>query len=335
MPTPTSGSKPRLSVIMTVYDREPEVLLAVLRSLHRCDLEGVELIVVNDESAVPYGFVKEYMMHRFETWTWHQLEPYEKWEVPGTGFNNPARAFNKGLLLSGGENVALMSSDTLIPPRTMKAALSAPLNEMPYTPLVLDLDSQMQYCGPKRLFPMPWFLCMKRELAIEVGGWDEEYLKGVDFEDNDFVGRAVLKAGGFITDWENVVYHMTHPQPLYTMWETSQEVKDAHGRNRQRTKDKWAGIPFDAECTPFEVLRKPHRLGGVYQQCRYKGDLLERTIEMTSGIVVEERDALQERGAETVGAHEKGNGSPGGSEEGGGVGQGERGEEAAGAETAQ
>ena len=202
------------SIIMTVWNREPEVLLATLRALSRCDLSDSEVVLVNDRSDMDYSWIRAYAEPRLAGFRWIDLEPYEAFRIAG-GFNNPARAFNAALLAATGDNLVILSSDVLMPPKTFERIRRFDLSEMAVTPLVTDLESGMQYCGPMRLFPMPWCLAARREHALDINGWDENYLRGMCYEDNDFVGRLVMRAKRFVADWSVVAYHQSHDQPAY------------------------------------------------------------------------------------------------------------------------
>lgn len=279
-----------LSVVMTVWNREPEILLATLRSLGRCLIEGMQVIVVNDGSTLNYEWAKSYVTEKLGG-IWHDIEPYEAFRID-EGFNNPARVFNQGLLLAESDRLIVMSSDVIVPKRTMAKALRADFSQMVWTPYVEDTDGgpplNGEYCGPTRLFPMPWFLGMHRPHALEVGGWDETYLKGICYEDNDFVGRLCLKTGRFVGDWSVKVFHQSHTQNAYQYQiGDGSELAQANVRNRDLTQLKWGGIPFDAEYTPFDVNRKMHASGEVGHECIDKSGKLERAVRMTTGLVAD------------------------------------------------
>lgn len=270
---------PESSFIMTVYNREPEVLLSTLRGLFRSIDDDSEVIVVNDGSEYGYQWARAYAEPRFPRFKWLDIEPYEACRINGN-FNNPAKAFNAALSLATGKRLYVMSSDVIVTPNAIKQSLKFDFSEMAWTPLVLDLESSVHYCGPSRVFPAPWCLGLDRQIAIDAGGWDENYLKGMCYEDNDFIGRTLLKTGRFIGDWSVQVYHQSHLQPAYEVHE--EHVMLANRINKTYTKRKWAGIPFSGSEDPcFDVLRKPYVTGDIVHECRYYGTLLEDTIRMT------------------------------------------------------
>jgi len=265
-----------LSVVMTVYNREPEVLLAVLRSLWRSVPQGTQLVIVDDGSTIDYAFARGYISNHFEDAIWHRIDLYEAYRIAG-GYNNPARAFNAAVDLARHERLIIMSSDVLANPKVFARLHAYEPREAIYTPAVIDTESGMQYCGPQRVFPMPWLLGTSKSLTAEVGGWDELYLKGLCYEDNDFIGRLALACGQIIGDWNNIVYHISHDQPAYVV--TDHDVAAANERNRKHTLARWKGIPFDRDCSPFDVMRAMHPSGDIAYNCIDRNGILTKIIE--------------------------------------------------------
>lgn len=249
----------KTSVLMTVHDREPEVLLATLRSLHRGGLGESELIIVDDRSSMDYSWVRDYAKPRFSNVKWIPTGDYKGFRVEGYG--NPSRAFNVGVEIATGECLVVMSSDVIVTPGAIKSLERYWTPECLWTPCVIDMDSRHEYCGPTRPFPMPWMLAMPTKVAQESGGWDEAFLDGLCYEDNDFVARMALRLGTIRCDWDAIVYHQSHIQPAYDT--TSEEVLAANFRNRDACKKKWQGIPFDPDVTPFTITKRPDPSGCV------------------------------------------------------------------------
>ena len=157
------------SIILTVYNRESAVLLSTMRWLAMQDLTDTEIIVVDDVSTADYSFLDE--LQRVITLRRIKIEPYECYNIQG--YKNPAKAFNTGLAAATGERVAILSSDVILPPDTLEAARSSYDGTFLYSPMVIDLGSFMEYCGPHRVFPMPWFLYGPRQAMLDAGGWEE------------------------------------------------------------------------------------------------------------------------------------------------------------------
>lgn len=248
------------SIIMTVADRDTVLLLSVLRALACDPLEDTEIIIVDDCSTIDYEPLVAGM--GTENVRLVKMDPYEAFQMgENKNYGNPAKAFNRGLMEAKGEYVAIMSSDTIVPPRVLQAARKFRGENVVYCPMCIDLFSGMEYCGPHRTFPMPWFLYCRRDACIEAGGWDENYMMGLCWEDNDFLGRLALTTDGIVFDWSCIVWHHSHPQPAYdidNIW-----IKNANDRNRLYTMDKWAsGMPFgDPDLVWCQINRGRHESG--------------------------------------------------------------------------
>lgn len=257
--------------------------MGTLRSLSRGPVEDFEVIFCDDRSTIDYTWVEPYLKFRFPYYKKIATGDYDAFRWNGN--NCPVYAFNRCLEAAEGAIAIAMSSEILVPPSAMQAALQNDPQEMVYTPGVIDTESFAQYCGPKRIFPMPWFLAFSRKIAIDIGGWDETYLDGTCFDDNDFAGRLALATGRFVGDWEQTVYHQSHHQ-LYEETKTNVALKAAWDKNRAYTKRKWSGIPFDHELVPFDVVRTPHESGNIAYECTAEGTLLADTIAATKGLRV-------------------------------------------------
>lgn len=247
----------KTSIIMTVFDREPAVILNTLRWLAMSDLSETEVVVVDDNSTIPTSYLEPLLPDINGRLI--RLEPYACYEI--RGFNNPARAFNVGLEAAQGERLVILSSDVLVPPRVLAKAAKFSSEETVFCPMVIDLSTGHEYCGPNRVFPMPWFLSTSTKQARDCGGWDENYLLGMCYEDNDFVGRLALQVGSITFDWNQIVWHQSHYQPAYS---NEPWIQVANQRNKMYTADKWHGIPFDdALGQVWDIARGRHENGDL------------------------------------------------------------------------
>jgi glycosyltransferase involved in cell wall biosynthesis len=254
------------SIVMTVSDREPVLLMNTLRWLTMCDLADTEIVIVNDCSQdvswLTEPILAECSARRVD------MEPYDCMRVEGN-YNNPAKAFNRCLSEAQGERLIILSSDVLVPPRVLEQARKYDPTEVVFCPMVVDLATAQEYCGPRRVFPMPWFLSCSRQHAVECGGWDENYLNGLCWEDNDFVGRLALRTGQILYDFNQVVWHQSHHQPAYVRSDVALALNKI---NRQYTEAKWKALPFgESDKIAFEQVRKRHETGHLmfeYRDCR-------------------------------------------------------------------
>ena len=271
----------KTSILLTLHDREPAVLMNTFRSLYRAGLnDDEEVVIVDDRSEQDLQWAHNLAKASFKNVVWKRIDEYPAYEI--AGFRNPSRSFNEALSAATGESVWIMSSDILVTPGCIQRARQIKTDEMIWTPRIVDLESCMEYVGQNRLFPMPWFLVASKQKAIDVGGWDETYLQGMCYEDNDFVGRLALATGCFAGEWSRVAYHQSHNQPAYAIDDPG--IREANERNRQWTQEKWGGIPFDSELTPFDVVREMHVSGIPVHRVIEKSNKLERVIGLTKGM---------------------------------------------------
>lgn len=275
----------KTSVILTIHDREAAVLMAMLRSLQRSirTEDDAEVVIANDRSEKNLDWMVEALRMSGLDYTWVDVADYPAFRIPGTGHNGPSRAFNEALAVATGERIIAMSSDVIVTPRAWRAALAVDPKEGMWSPRVWDLEGVpfMEYCGPTRVFPMPWFLSMDGKTLRDVGGWDEKYLEGISYDDNDIAGRVCLAQGRFFLDYETQVYHQSHPLFIDSR---VPEMKEALDRNREWTMKKWTGVPFEGMSTPFDVLRRPHKSGRISFEVKAPEGRLESVIAQTTGL---------------------------------------------------
>lgn len=250
----------RDTIAMTVFNREFEVLLSTLRWLRACDLEDTEVIIVDDCSTIEYEWMEAYKK-AIPTLRFIKMDPYECFHTPD-GYKNPAKAFNRCLEEARGENIALISSDVIVPGHVLEAARKVGGKEAIYCPMTIDLGTGVEYCGPHRPFPMPWFIYTNTEKCRDAGGWDENYLLGLCYEDNDFLGRLCLEVGNVVFDWTAICWHQTHHQPAYEF--DNEVIRQANDRNKKYTVEKWTGLPWGPPDMPaFAVERTRHESGNL------------------------------------------------------------------------
>lgn len=244
------------SVILTVCDREPVQLMNTLLWLTRNDLTDTEIIIVNDRSEQDLSWLKTYCGNL--PVVWHDMEPYEAYRIGN--HNNPAKANNEALKLCTGERVFWLSSDCILPPLALQKARKIVDAGAVYVPRVQDISGSYgfhEFCGPKRIFPMMWFVGCRLSDCLAIGGFDEEYLKGMAYEDNDFMGRLALQVGSIVYDFDTTVIHQSHPAAYLSDGGVGQK------RSGEYTKKKWKGVPFSSERACFNVLRGVHQSGNM------------------------------------------------------------------------
>lgn len=227
---------------MTVYDRPQLVLMNTLVKLGCNDWSDGEIVVVDDGSNLPYDPIKSAMSGLPIRWVRVDTVRDRPETYNLDGYNNPAYAANHGLGESRGEFVFWLSSDVALQPHSVDRAFDLDLHEVAWMPTIIDMDSRMEYLGPSRLVPLGWFYGTHRD---NMPGWDEEYLKGLAFEDNDVMARLALRVGRFVIDQSCTGWHQSHEQTAYS------DNLEGWRINREYTIKKWGAVPWDKDC-PLE-----------------------------------------------------------------------------------
>lgn len=247
----------RDSVILTLFNRPPLMLTNTLMGLLKQDMSDTELVIVDDGSTLDYENVPEMVRSTFPHVVWESHPTLEA--RPDTynidGHNNPAYVNNKAIEIASGENLFWLSSDCILQPGTLDKARAAVAAGQVYVPYVLDMDTGQEFCGPNRRFPMCWFVGSTKKAVVDCGGYDEEYLKGMAFEDNDFTGRLALEVGELVIDQSAVLFHQSHPQVAYS------DKGVGFKASMDYTRAKWGGVPWSGNSTDpltLEVSQKEH-----------------------------------------------------------------------------
>ena len=243
------------AVVMTVYNRPLIVLLNTFSALRRA-LPAAQVIVVDDASTTLPNL--ESVCHDF-AFTYTRCDTIA--ECPGTynidGYNNPSHAFNVGIEAAKDcHELVIMSSDIIVQSKVgeMLKVYSEEklLDKAVWMPTIIDMDSGAPYLSPMCHWPMPWFCMTLKRHVDAIGRYDERYLKGIAFEDNDFSGRLLSHVGGLVIDGNVLAYHQSHPQTAYSDkgrgWTT----------NENYTREKWGGVPFrpQDQCVVLEPSEK-------------------------------------------------------------------------------
>lgn len=220
----------RSSILMTVYNRPVKVLEDTLDSVVRsafgvCD----EIVVIDDGSTVDYGKFEN------EKIKWVRIEKDPRaYSIDGT--NNPARAWNHALEVATGDIIISMASDCIVPLRGVSAAVDAASKGQFWQCRVINSRNNEEFLGKDRLAPYGWFMAWDRTRHNLI--WDENYMKGIAFEDNDMTARLAQAFGGVTIDLDVTVTHQSHPQVAY-----SDNLSGWH-INQKYTMEKWGGIPW-------------------------------------------------------------------------------------------
>ena len=273
------------TVILTVFNREPLLLMNTLQWLCRNDLTDTEILVVDDGSTIDYTHIQK-SLHGLPI-RWERIETLQ--EVPDCyhidGHKNAAHANNRAIEMARGDNLFFLSSDVMIPPHALERAREWDLDRYMYLASCVNMEDDAVYVGVRdgriRTFPGMFFGGISKAACERVGGFDENLMYGMGFDDNDFSARLVIDTGRYVIDRESVCYHQWHPPTAY-----SDRLKGFNG-SKGYMKRKWGGIPFDPSCDVLDVVHRD--LGEcVVFDCKLKKGVTIREFDTESLTVAKE-----------------------------------------------
>ena len=278
------------SFVMTVYNRPEVMLVNTLSALARCNMADCEVIVVNDGSDVDYGklwdLFGDVMSLKVVDHGGDTSDPLGDEHYSIDGYNNPSAAFNVGIDAADGDYLWLMSSDIIVQPPGVESMRKRNRDNAAVFCRVVNMDNGMEYLGPSRLFPMHWLVTSHRD---NMPRFDEEFMQGIDFEDNDFAGQLALKTEKLICDWDITAFHQSHPATAYT------DNLKGHHINKAHIINKWGGIPFDNTASD-PIRKKVTEVAGTWiVKCEPKGSAqLQRNYIVHPGMEADAKKALGE-----------------------------------------
>jgi len=226
-------SVPRASVLITLYNRPRRMFHNTLHQLRRNDLRNTEVVIVDDGSTKDYSDMQSYCEQHEMPVKWIRIEK-DPTCYSIDGYNTPVRAWNTALDAASGEIIVTLASDCLIPPHAMNHARRP--GKAIWMCAVTDIDTCTEFLGRTRMAPLGWFMSWNRSL-YDVR-WDDEYMKGIAFDDNDFTARLALAAKTVNIDLGITAFHQSHPQTAYS------DGLRGHEINERYTWKKWGGVPW-------------------------------------------------------------------------------------------
>ena len=246
---------------MTVFNREPHVIFNTLQALTRNNLDNCEVIIVDDGSTIDYP-VGKYACDLPLTWYRIESDEYPKdtysIEHPDGGrINNPAFAMNKALGWAKGRRIMFLSSDCMIPKFGIKEAKKC--GDSYWVASVMDQASNLMYVAETRPLPFHFFASCKKEHIEAIGGFDEGFMRGIAFEDNDFGARLGLYCRHVIFDLSVLCIHQSHPPFAYS------DGQLGWANNSAYIREKWGGIPWEIDSGKLDpIIKNPSRTDKAY-----------------------------------------------------------------------
>ena len=262
-------SNPRYSVLLSLHDRDPIDLQKTFKQLLKAasgrtdiefclvmdfapgDLPHVEQLVdIFEEScqaAIPQVTCR---VCHFDT-----LASYPDTFHLDTHCN-PVAVNNRLMDMAQGENLVWISSDMIVSPMLfdrLDLHTDEGVLETVWCSRVIDQDSMAEFCGPSRPFPMMW--CVAHPNTGE--RHDLELLKGMGYDDNDWMARMAIKFGSVTIDLLHIAIHQTHGRvsqigQLASGKAYSKAAAPGWEKSSAYILEKWGGVPFDGQTLAVE-----------------------------------------------------------------------------------
>lgn len=219
-----------VSIILTVNNRPPEVSRAVAASLALPGNEANEYIIVLDRATpeAKEGAYDAYNTHLpIAPITFVGLYGESGWKCPAAAWNAGFQAATSDLLYCISSEVVQeegnvqkavnlimgnqksLSEEAIYIPKT--AVFGACHNSKP-TNLVVGAEPGL-LASSKMPRPLGFIVCMPRLAVEKIGGFDEEFMKGFWYDDDDFFLRLWQSGVNFLFDDSIHGIHLNHDRP--------------------------------------------------------------------------------------------------------------------------
>ena len=220
-------NKMTVSIVLTVNNRSPEVSRQVAESLALPGNEADEVIVVLDRPTkdAKEGAQSVYTPHG----TLDPCSPYfHSHSVTFVGIDGPpgwkcpAKAWNAGFKAATSDLLYCISSEVVQEAGNVKKAVElakdhntavfgACHNSTP-TKLVVGAEPGL-LASSKMPRPLGFIVCMPRKAVMDIGGFDEEFMKGFWYDDDDLFIRLWHAGLSFLFDDSIHGTHLDHGRP--------------------------------------------------------------------------------------------------------------------------
>jgi hypothetical protein len=237
----------RLAILTSVFRRDRFIFEPTIRRARRAFPDATICIWADDKHPDKYVENLAYETHsKLEAGSALDAIP-DAYHI--NGHKDPSWAMNRCFDMAkkyDPTHLLLLGSDVIVSPLFLEAWKSFDPDEMLWTPRVVDLDTSAVYCSTQRIWPMNWSLLCRREWFEDCGGFDENFMRGIAFEDNDLTGRMLQKAGFIMFDDRVTAWHQSHDQTAYS------DNMVGFNINKAYIEQKW-----QSDCAPFNSHDKP------------------------------------------------------------------------------
>lgn len=238
------------AVILTVHNRQPLVISNTLASIAKNDLTDTEVFFFDDRSSREWASYYRTLKAAFPEGKLHYVKMTAKAEYTlADDHQNPAALNNRAVewvAKEGADWIWWVSSDMILAPQALSTGRMYREGAV-WVPRTIDLDTAYTFCGHSRPFPMMWLVASSVADHNAIGGFDEEYCKGMAFEDTDYMGRLLNYKRKCIIDESVTCWHQSHDAKYMS------DEGVGYKRSKDYTISKWGGgIPFEMKTDPLK-----------------------------------------------------------------------------------
>jgi GT2 family glycosyltransferase len=238
---------PPISMILTVHDRPAEVSRQVAESLKLEGNDAEELILVLDR---PTNEARASALDAYSS----VPMPVRSIEISGEpGWKCPAAAWNTGFQAANNPLLYCISSEVVQDAGNVRKAraLCGDLDRAVFGSCDNSIKAQLVTGAPPGVLvnssmarPLGFIVAMPAENVDEIGGFDEEFMKGLWYDDDDFFLR--LWRSGLDFQFNDSIHgiHLDHDRPVLNSPEGQAAVKinQAHMLNKHGSVYPWIDL---------------------------------------------------------------------------------------------
>jgi len=253
-------------VIITLHERDPLDLAMTYKQLVKAigARTDVQIIFGYDFEPGDFQHVEDLTENMVEalpncnSFYWNTIK-----QRPDTfnldGHCNPVGISNQCMDRVEGKNTVWLQSDTMVNPffflRMDNLCDDDGVLETVWCSRVIDRDSCAEFCGVTR--PAPFMWCCAHATTSE--RMDMNLLKGLGFDDNDWMARMAQMYGSITIDLGHLAIHQTHGEVTHIGQLASGKAYDKGSApgwkaSTEYMQKKWGGIPFDQKTLKFKVM---------------------------------------------------------------------------------
>jgi glycosyltransferase involved in cell wall biosynthesis len=237
-----------LSLILTINNRPPQVSKRVADSLRLPGNTPDELIIVLDRPT------EEARQGAIDAYT--DLDCSVRFlELSGEpGWKGPARAWNHGFNNATGDLLYTISSEVVQDSHNLdkakelcqnkNIALFGACHDTVKDPLVVGVEPGLLVCAEMPR-PLGFIACFPKDKALEIKGYDETFMKGFWYDDDDFFLRLWHSPLDFLFRDDIHGTHINHARPDLETPEGMQktEINRAYMTRKHGKCHPWPSLP--------------------------------------------------------------------------------------------